>query len=199
MTKFKAAAIFLLLLSTPVLAKTDPLKVQECRDLSVPAERVQCFVGLAKQEKSLEYCGYFDGWASTKLCIEQRNQVEPVLRDECDTLGKYSERCVEYVRSGKLGPRKITVRDCKEIGPGYEGYDYCFMDLAQQEKSVQYCDALNTWSGVKECIYYVDRERKISEGDCTWLTQHEKECREYVKSGIPSKPGVSYENSQASG
>ena len=69
------------------------------------------------------------------------------------------------------------------------------MDLAQQEKSVQYCDALDTWGGVKECIYYVDRERKISEGDCTWLSRYEKECQQYVQAGIPSKPGQSYEKS----
>ena len=104
--------LFILLFSGSAFAEIDRGRVQECRDLPAPADRLRCLSDLAKQKKSLEYCAYFDGWQSTKLCIDQRNQVKPVLRDECGVLGKFSERCVEYVRSGALGPRKITVQDC---------------------------------------------------------------------------------------
>lgn len=189
-----------LLLAVPVHARIDMGRVQECKGKPTAEETLNCFTRSAKEDNTLQYCAYFNDWQSTKICIERRNKVRRVSPKECAALGKFTEQCTDYVRSGvaEPAPEKITVEDCKAIGPGYEDYDYCFMDLAQQEKSVQYCDAMNTWSGVKECIYYVDRERKITEGDCTWLSQYVEECKQYVRGGIPSKPGVAFEYSESS-
>ena len=88
-----------------------------------------------------------------------------------------------------------TEQDCKAIGPGYEDYQWCYMDLAEQQKDIGYCNVFETWRGTQECIYYVDRARKISADECRAMVLFKNQCTEYVSAGIPSKPGVSYEES----
>ncbi|HTL47754.1 MAG TPA: hypothetical protein VL688_06790 [Verrucomicrobiae bacterium] len=75
---------------------------------------------------------------------------------------------------------------------------YCWMDLAEQDGAPQYCEAFDSWGGMKECLYYVDRKRKVTVADCNWFdpkNPNRQNCIDYVNSGIPSKPGRSYEES----
>lgn len=75
---------------------------------------------------------------------------------------------------------------------------YCWMDLAEQNGAPEYCVQMATWGGMKECLYYVDRKRKLMPKDCNVFdpgSTERRNCVDYVNSGIPSKPGRSYEDS----
>jgi hypothetical protein len=76
--------------------------------------------------------------------------------------------------------------------------DYCFLDLAEQEKSAVYCAYYDFWSSVRECLYYVNRQVKLTTEDCLVFdpgSNNRNQCITYVESGIPSVPGQSYEQS----
>ncbi len=76
---------------------------------------------------------------------------------------------------------------------------YCFLDLAVQEAAPMYCVmGMSAWSSIKECLYYVNQKRKLTTNDCLVFdpgSTDRQNCIDYVKSGIPSKPGLSYEDS----
>lgn len=91
----------------------------------------------------------------------------------------------------KLGSL-ITVEYCNSG----EGDEYCFMVLAVQEKSAIYCAYLEFWSSVREYLYYVNREVRLTEKDCLGFepgSNNRQQCIEYVNSGIPSEPGQACE------
>ena len=104
------------------------------------------------------------------------------------------------VKAGKLviEPVKHSIEYCQS--DDYPGDpNYCYLDLAQEQKSTVPCAYLEMWDSIKECLYYVDRERKLTVKDCLVFdpgSQKRASCEDYVKSGIPSKPGQSYEHSK---
>ncbi len=97
-----------------------------------------------------------------------------------------------YTKILTVTENKLTFEDCEE--DDHDGY--CYMDLAQQDKSTLPCAYYDMWSAAKECLYYVDRERKLTAADCNVFdpgSQSRKNCTDYVSEGIPSAPGRSYE------
>ncbi len=99
------------------------------------------------------------------------------------------------ISSGKLTHEtKLTLEACNSG----DGDEYCFMDLAVQEKSAVYCAYHDAWSSARECLYYVNREVKLTTRDCLGFdpgSNNRNECIKYVESGIPSVPGQRYEES----
>jgi hypothetical protein len=99
------------------------------------------------------------------------------------------------ISSGRLTQEtKLTVEFCNSG----DADEYCFMDLAVQEKSAVYCAYHDSWSSARECLYYVNREAKLTTNDCLVFdpgSNKRNECIKYVESGIPSVPGQSYEQS----
>jgi hypothetical protein len=108
-----------------------------------------------------------------------------------------SPQVERLIQAGRLVvlESKLTFEDCEKD----DRDGYCYMDVAVQDKSTVGCAYYEMWSAAKECLYYVDRERKLTEKDCLVFnpgSSVRKECQDYVASGIPSKPGQSYEQSQ---
>lgn len=99
------------------------------------------------------------------------------------------------ISSGKLTHEtKLTVEFCNSA----DADEYCFMDLAVQEKAAVFCAYHDAWSSARECLYYVNREAKLTTKDCLVFdpgSYNRNECIKYVESGIPSVPGQRYEES----
>lgn len=101
-----------------------------------------------------------------------------------------------HLRAGRLVKveEPLTLEDCET--DDHEGY--CYMDVAVQNKNTVGCAYYDMWSSAKECLYYVDKERKLTERDC-WVfdpgSELRKSCEDYVKAGIPSAPDRRYEES----
>lgn len=92
------------------------------------------------------------------------------------------------ISSGKLTHEtKLT----EEVCNSRDADEYCFLDLAVQEKAAVYCDYYDSWSDARECLNSVNRQVKLTTRDCLVFdpgSYNRNECIKYVESGIPSVP-----------
>ena len=81
----------------------------------------------------------------------------------------------------------------------YQGdVSYCYLDLAVEKQDPSYCVGFGMWSSSQECLFYVNQRRKLTPDDCLVFdpgSSERQRCVDYVYSGIPSDPGLSYEDS----